>query len=253
MSFVSGILLVVLFAAPEYFYPVFYTAVALYCLQIVYYVALFTKEYRRYRNRFDNYFAGDEYRRLRWIRDSFWMATGVGIAAGASLFVNPQLYIVFTVGYTVFYVYFAIKFIGYITLFHRIAPVVTESDGHSEQTGKESGNKLRVLVEQWLENKSYLSADISLESLAQRLDTNPAYLSRHINTQYGQNFRSWVNSLRIAEAQRIITESDGLSLPEIGEKVGIPSISTFYRQFAAVTGIAPVEYRKKFGNGSQTE
>lgn len=46
-----------------------------------------------------------------------------------------------------------------------------------------------------------------------------------------------------------ITEDGGLPLAEIGQSIGIPSTSTFYRQFAAVTGMAPTEYRRKFGNG----
>lgn len=249
----SGVLLAFLFAAPEHFYPVFYTALALYCLQLVYYILLFVREYRRYRRRLDNFFSGDEYRRMIWVRNAFCMAASVGIMAVASLFVSTQIYIAFTVAYTVFYIYFSVKYINYLTLFHRIAPVVVPPQNGTSNGNAISEEHIRQAVCGWIECKKFLDPDISLKSLAKELNTNPTYFSRYINTFYGLNFRSWVNSLRIAEAQRIITESDSLSLAEIGHKVGIPSTSTFYRQFASVTGMAPTEYRKKFGCGFKAD
>ena len=250
---VSSVLLAVLFAAPEYFYPVFYTALALYCLQLVYYIALFVLEYRRYRRRLDNFFSGDEYRRMIWVRNAFCMAACVGVMAIVSLFVSTEVYIAFTVAYTVFYVYFSVKYINYLTLFHRIAPVVVPPPNGTSNGNGISEEHIRQAVGGWIGCKKFLDPDISLESLAKELNTNPTYLSRYINTAYGQNFRSWINSLRIAEAQRLITQEGGLSLAEIGQRVGIPSTSTFYRQFAAVTGMAPTEYCKKFGCGFKAD
>ena len=72
---VSVMLLIVLFMAPErVFYTIFYVALVLYCFQLGYYISLFAKQYKNYRLRFDNFFAGDEYDRLRWIRSSFYMS-----------------------------------------------------------------------------------------------------------------------------------------------------------------------------------
>ena len=249
ISAVSAILLAVLFAAPEYFYPVFYTALTLYCLQLIYYIALFAREYRGYRRRLDNFFSGNEYRRMIWVRNAFCMAACVGIMAIVSLFVNTQVYIAFTVAYTIFYVYFSVKYINYLTLFHRIAPVVVPAQNGPSNGNGISEEHIRQAVGGRIERKTLIHSDISLESLAKELNTNPTYLSRHINTVYGQNFRSWINSLRVAEAQRLITEESNLSVAEIGQRVGIPSTSTFYRQFASVTGMAPTEYRKNFGEG----
>jgi len=244
---ISGVLLAVLFAAPACFYPVFYAALALYCLQLVYYIALFVREYRRYRRRLDNFFSGDEYRRMIWVRNAFCMSACVGVMAIVSLFVSTQVYIAFTVAYTVFYIYFSVKYINYLTLFHRIAPAVVPPQNGTSGGNGISEEYIRQSVGGWIGLKKFLDPDISLESLAKELNTNPTYLSRHINTAYGQNFRSWINSLRIAEAQRLIAEESGLPLAEVGQRVGIPSTSTFYRQFAAVTGMAPTEYRKKYG------
>lgn len=247
---VSGALLAVLFAAPQrVFYAVFYAAFALYCLQLVYYIVVFGREYGRYHRRFDNFFAGDEYHRARWIRASFYMAAGVGVTAVASLFVSTEVYMVFTAAYTLFYVYFAVKFTNYITLFHRIAPVVVKTQDEVPAEKEITSEKIRPVLEKWMNEKGFLSPDVSLESLAREFYINPTYLSRYINSTFGQNFRSWINSQRIAEAQRLITERADLSFAQIGELVGIPSSSTFYRQFAAATGVTPAEYRRRFEQG----
>ena len=250
---VSGVSLAVLFVAPEYFYPVFYMALLLYCLQLFYYIALFAREYCRYRRRLDNFFSGNEYRRMIWVRNAFCMAACVGVMAIVSLFVSTEVYIAFTVAYTVFYVYFSVKYINYLTLFHRIAPVVVLPQNGTSNGNGISEEHIRQAVGGWIGSKKFLDPDISLESLAKELNTNPTYLSRYINTAYRQIFRSWLHSFRIAEAQRLITEEGNLSLAEIGQRVGIPSTSTFYRQFAAVTGMAPTEYRKKLGCGFKAD
>lgn len=245
VSVVIGALLVSLFVIPKYFYWAFYTAVMLYCLQLFYYIIAFVREYRRYRSRFDIFFAGNEYRRMLWTQNAFCIATCVGIAAVISLFMNTQIYIVFTVAYTVFYIYFSIKFISYVMLFHRIAPVVMPSPNNISNGNSIAEEHIRIAVGKWIGYKKFLNPDISLESLTQELNTNQTYLSRYINTEYGQNFRSWINSLRIKESMQLMKQDCSLSLPEIAEQIGIPSLSTFYRHFSAVTGMTPQEYRKQ--------
>jgi AraC-like DNA-binding protein len=242
ISVLSGVLFVVLLSNPEAFMPVLYVVAGLYCLQLVYYVVLFERRYARYRRRFDNFFAGEEYRRSRWIRNAFYMSACVGIAALAATFVNTTLYIVFTATYTVFYIYFAVRIVNYVHLFHRIAPVVAAPDYETEE---DRGEQIDSLIEEWIERKGFIASEITLDGLAGEFSTNSAYLSRHINGRYGQNFRSWVGSLRIGEAVRLMNERPDTPLVEIAEQSGIPNTSSFYRQFSAVVGLTPAEYRKR--------
>lgn len=245
VTILSGVLLTFLFAMPQQaFYVAFYAMAGLYCLQIVYYIVLFRGEYRKYRWRFDNFFSGDEYRRLIWIRNAFYMAACVGGIALVSLFVNILLYAVFTAAYTLFYIYFAVKFINYVTIFHRIAPVVDASMETVSRNHSENQN-ISDSIDCWVNKKGFIQQDITLESLAIELCTNQSYLSRHINARFGQNFKAWINSLRIGEAQRLLDDHHELSLIEVAEQSGIPSNSTFYRNFLTVTGMTPAEYRRQ--------
>ena len=254
MLLASFILFVVLFTARDSFYFVFYVMLGFYSLQLLYYISLFVQQYKKYHLRFDNFFSDNEYLRMLWIRNVFCIMSCIGVMALVALFVDTQVYMIFMIIYTVFYIYFAIKYINYQTQFYRIASVVSQPETAPSFNIGLSEEGIHQTITPWLESKLFLQPDVSLESLAKELKTNPSYLSRHINTTHGQNFRSWINSLRITEAQRIISEEDNeCSLAEIGHRVGIASTSTFYRQFSAVTGMSPTEYRKKFGCNTETE
>jgi AraC-like DNA-binding protein len=218
---------------------------AIYPCLYIYYVWIFCREYRRYKRRSDNFYAGNEHKRLQWIVRVFVMASVVGVFGGV-LTENNVYFLIFIACYTVLYTYMAIRYINYVELFYRLAPVVAAP---AEATGTEKGERIDTQLEKWIERKGYIAPEITLEELAAEISVNTAYLSRHINSRYKQNFRSWIGSLRIGEAVRLMDEHPDMPLIEIAEQTGIPNTSSFYRQFSSVVGLSPAEYRKK----SQTE
>lgn len=244
----STLALCLFFVTGGMFMWLFYAALVLYALQLVYYVWLFLREFRAYRGAMDAHFPEDE-QRLSWVRNSFFMATGVGVAAIVSLFVGNLEYMVFEIAYTLFYIYFAVKYINYVPAFHRIAPVIINSMGNSRQYGE--GNAiLAVNLEKWIGEKGYSQENISLESLARALKSNQTYLSNYINSTYGVGFRQWISTLRIEEAKNLISANADMPFAEIAEMVGISNQSSFSRQFLNVIGISPGEYRKRESGGA---
>jgi len=87
--------------------------------------------------------------------------------------------------------------------------------------------------------------DITLRTLAAELNTNQTYLSNYINAATGQNFRNWISRLRIEEAELLLDTHPDYAVSYVGELVGILNKSSFFRQFANVTGMTPNEFRKK--------
>lgn len=174
-------------------------------------------------------------------------SSGMNITATAilSLVVLKRTYMAFVTAYTFFFVYFALKFINYPKFFNFDASETTESPNNSSDKREPSKDSLHDAVEKWVASGKFVDPTISLKSLSAELNTNSAYLSRHINTKHGQNFRSWINALRINEAKKLIDSNPHMPLVEIGEKVGISSSTTFYRHFVIVTGMTPAEYRRK--------
>ncbi len=110
----------------------------------------------------------------------------------------------------------------------------------------ESVNKLNEkLIELLAKEKYYLEADLSLQKLADLLDTRPNYLSQVINTKHNCNFREFINAYRIIEAKELLKDPY-LKIEAVAYDSGFNSLSTFNATFKKVSGITPSKYRKKY-------
>ncbi len=112
----------------------------------------------------------------------------------------------------------------------------------------DSGDQLlyRRLEELMDSEHTYRSKDVSLDFLAEKLDTNRAYISRVINQYSGMSFYDYIHSRRIAEAVAALSEAENdLPLKALSDHLGYNSISVFYRYFQKETGVPPSKYREE--------
>ncbi len=93
--------------------------------------------------------------------------------------------------------------------------------------------------------KNYLDVNLSLESVADKLEINKSYLSRIINAELGKSFTDYVNELRIEEAKIYLTHPDfkNYTLVSIGLEAGFNSKSAFNNSFKKFTEMTPSQYR----------
>lgn len=92
----------------------------------------------------------------------------------------------------------------------------------------------------------YRQNDLTIERLAERLDTNRTYISRAINQQAGKAFSSYVNSYRIDEAVRRLSDvDDDTPLKALAQTLGYNHLQTFYTSFQSAIGMPPSKYREK--------
>ena len=87
------------------------------------------------------------------------------------------------------------------------------------------------------------SENLSLSLLEEKLHLNKYYISHLFSGKLGLRFNDYVNSLRISEACRLLTNSDH-SITEVSELVGFNTLRTFNRAFIKQIGVPPSEYRK---------
>lgn len=100
------------------------------------------------------------------------------------------------------------------------------------------------------ENHAYREAEITLDSLAARLNIRRNAFSGAINRVTGGNFNQYVNGYRIREAIHIISQTEQkLYIKELYERVGFTSRSTFSRTFKQFTGLSPLEFQRQKGDG----
>ena len=104
-------------------------------------------------------------------------------------------------------------------------------------------NRILVLMD---DVSTFSDADFSLEQLAELAQSNTTYVSLVINNVLKQNFRSFLNTYRVREAQRLFSEPDAekYTIESVSLRVGFKSQNTFYIAFKEITGVTPKYYLK---------
>jgi YesN/AraC family two-component response regulator len=210
----------------------------------------------------DNYFSDYEAGRMQWIAFSYFAALAIGIIALLSvLFISDFVALLFTVIITVFYLYFAIRFINYTHHFHTIeqamemeltdepAPFVTR-ELHTRKGGETTDNDTDVFavlekrVEQWVADKYFTEKGITLDTLVSKFYTNRCYLSNYINQRKGKTFREWINQLRVEEAKTLLLQYPDMTITDIAAQAGFSDRAKFRHHFIHLTGYSPLDWRK---------
>lgn len=96
--------------------------------------------------------------------------------------------------------------------------------------------------------KLFLNSSLNLGDVAQKLSVVPRYLSQVINELKGQNFYDFVNSYRIEEAKKVLSDPvyDEEKILSVLYECGFNSKSVFNTTFKRYTGLTPSGYRRKF-------
>lgn len=135
-------------------------------------------------------------------------------------------------------------------------PAMPPPDPISPQTEKQSPDRdehavrdaeLFARIEYLMQTEGvYRQNDLTIERLAERLDTNRTYISRAINQQAGKAFSSYVNSYRIDEAVRRLSDvDDDTPLKALAQMLGYKHLQTFYTSFQSAIGMPSSKYREK--------
>ena len=88
-----------------------------------------------------------------------------------------------------------------------------------------------------------INNDISLDSVADKMNVSIAYVSKRFKKLTGQKYIDYVHEKRIEMARKELLNND-VKISEISEKVGFYSVGTFIRVFKKIEGMTPSEYRK---------
>ncbi|PLW91912.1 MAG: hypothetical protein C0592_13455 [Marinilabiliales bacterium] len=96
----------------------------------------------------------------------------------------------------------------------------------------------------------FLNHDLSIEDLADKLDTNRRYLSQVVNEMHGSNFSTFINEYRVKEARRLLLDPEKrhFSLEGIAHAAGFNSRISFNNAFKKITGLTPAYFQKSQKN-----
>jgi len=110
------------------------------------------------------------------------------------------------------------------------------------RTRNEQGKLFESIVS-YIE-QHYMDQNLSLKSLASRFDMTGSYLSRFFSNNSGMNFIDYLTEKRMAEASRLLCETDML-IRDIMESVGYIDLASFTRKFKQYFGASPGQFREK--------
>lgn len=111
------------------------------------------------------------------------------------------------------------------------------SENHNEQVLKSVQTVLQYVERHYTE-------DIGLESVAEKVQLSPNYLSAIFKQTTGSSFIDYVTNLRMEKAKQSLMDLN-VSIFEIAESIGYNSSQYFSRVFKNNVGITPSAYRNK--------
>ena len=127
-------------------------------------------------------------------------------------------------------------------------PSNSENTGSAGSAAAEKGDAIfRELCRLMEEERLFTDANLTRESVIERLGTNRTYFSEIVKRHTGgKNYAQFINQYRLREAIALLSDKTKTSYPirQICEDSGFNNLTTFYKIFKDHTGISPSAYRK---------
>lgn len=221
-----------------------------YLYEVLFFIHVFYESYRGAEVKVNNYLAEYPRKADAYVRYSHTCAVIIGtIALGSALTVSRFAVGLHNVIMLFLYMLMVFFFMRYLSLFYpaieAVAPVDdSDDDLEMNHCGEATPEKWAVVKKMIEDEKLYLEPGLTVSSLADILKVNKVCLSKTINLQEGVNFGTFIGRMRIAEAQRLMREDRNRPISDIAMAVGFSEQSNFSRQFKAVTGFTPGDYRQ---------
>jgi AraC-like DNA-binding protein len=103
------------------------------------------------------------------------------------------------------------------------------------------------MVEEYMDTeKPYLESELTLFTLAEKMNIHPNHLSQIVNHHFKQNFFDFINEYRVSDVKKAIAISSHTNLTFLGiaMEFGFSSKASFNRAFKKSTGMTPTLFKK---------
>ena len=97
-----------------------------------------------------------------------------------------------------------------------------------------------------LADEGYTNPELNTTGIANLLGVNLSQLSRAFKQAKNINLSEYIQSLRLAEAKRLLRETE-LSVETVAERAGFSNAKAMYRTFEKKEGMTPANYRRGTG------
>lgn len=141
-------------------------------------------------------------------------------------------------------IFFNLRFSSVLTGLPEPKPEPEEKPAEKQIIAPEEISRLEQYMR---EHKPYLNCLLNLDNLAGQLQWSPRHLSQVINRHYQQNFFDFINTYRVEECKRLLSDPARRdeTMLEIMESAGFNSKATFNTFFKKKAGLTPSEFRHR--------
>ena len=217
---------------------------ATFALKCIYMFWECEKEWKTCKKELENFYG--IYPDIRWIRSMIWITLILSICTVISYYF-PDIHIVFDFVAPLLYVYMVFKIVNFAP--KKIDAIrgnnlTVESRHKEKKIKKDIIDIIAPKLEEWVSEKKFCEAELTIKDVAMDMGTNHNYLSQYLNNSLGMTFQVWLNTLRIEESKNILISEKNISIEEVGIRVGIPQSYNFSRWFKTITAHTPYQYRK---------
>ena len=137
-----------------------------------------------------------------------------------------------------------------------VLPNLAYADKDSNLKGNNQAGGLDVLYSNKIiqelervmnEERIFLFHDLSLNSVAQRINIPKQHISEVLNKTLDTNFFDYVNTYRVEEAKKKLQDEamEKYTLIALGMESGFNSKASFYRNFRKYENMTPLEFKQQ--------
>ena len=121
------------------------------------------------------------------------------------------------------------------------------------QTYKEKIDGVEARLNDWAKSKRYRQHGLKLNDVATELGIASMHISFCVNARKKLSFTAWLNSLRIADAKKMIEKNPMLLISEVSLKVGFSGPATFKPNFIQFAGCTLEEWIEQLKSEYQND
>lgn len=246
----SALLYGLMFLFPNIYGPFFFMTAGLFIMQLVLYSIRFFNSLAKTLHETNAYYADECAPRLNWIRNGFILMLVIGAMALATLFTGPWFYTIFVPAYLICYTFAAVCMLRYVGKTSFILPAIAHQQEEpapkpaKAQISAKERAELKEKIRKWTEAGKYRERYVPYKDILVELETDAATMRIFMKSEYGMDFRTWRNRLRLDDACTILKEHPEIKAEQISWMVGYGDSSNFHTDFKKLTGMSASEWRK---------
>jgi len=224
----------------------------------IFYLVLSFRKVQQYQKMIKNNFSELKGINMSWIKNFILVFLAVLLSIGVALTIFSSEYLNEVIGLptiSFLYIFLFYKAITHPLILNNYYIILDDSSStETKQKLKLSEDEVQTsflrLVDYVEKTKPFLASRLTIKDLAKQLGVRDYILSKVINEKTGSNFYTFINTYRVEEAKKKLSNNQykHFSIEAIGKESGFNSSSCFFEVFKKFCGKTPKEFCENLNN-----